>query len=87
MKLALKVVTQNFEQSIPGYRCYSFFSKGLAVLLFLLVPTVSIIYIYIYFMFLRYLGDIWRNLRFPLILIINFYYVINKLIILVSNPC
>jgi hypothetical protein len=33
--------------------------------------------------FLWYLGGTWRNLRFPLILIVNFYYIINKLIILI----
>jgi hypothetical protein len=29
-------------------------------------------------MFVGYLGDIWRNLRFPLISSVNFYYVINN---------
>jgi hypothetical protein len=33
-----------------------------------------------------YLEGTWRNLRFPLILVVNFYYIINKLIILVSGP-
>jgi hypothetical protein len=32
------------------------------------------------------LRDICRNLRFSLILAVNFYYVINKLIILVTDP-
>jgi hypothetical protein len=36
--------------------------------------------------FLGYLGGTWRNLRFHLISVINFYYVINKLIILVPGP-
>jgi hypothetical protein len=36
--------------------------------------------------FVRYLGGIGRNLKFSLISIVNFYYVINKLIILISDP-
>jgi hypothetical protein len=35
--------------------------------------------------FLEYLRGIKRNLRVFLISVINFYYIINKLIILVSN--
>jgi hypothetical protein len=36
--------------------------------------------------FVEYLGGTWRKLRFYLILVVIFYYVINKLIILVSDP-
>jgi hypothetical protein len=36
--------------------------------------------------FLRYLRGIWRYLRFSLISAVDFYYVINKLIILVPGP-
>jgi hypothetical protein len=36
--------------------------------------------------FLVYLRGNWRYLIFLLISVINFYYVINKLIILVSGP-
>jgi hypothetical protein len=36
--------------------------------------------------FLGYLRDIWRYIRFLLISAINFYYVFNKLIILVPDP-
>jgi hypothetical protein len=35
--------------------------------------------------FLGYLRCVWRNIMFLLISAINFYYVINKLIILVPN--
>jgi hypothetical protein len=35
--------------------------------------------------FLGYLRGTWRNLMFHLISVINFYYVINKLIILLSD--
>jgi hypothetical protein len=31
--------------------------------------------------FLRYLGDTWRNIKFSLISDVNFYYIINNLII------
>jgi hypothetical protein len=31
--------------------------------------------------FLRYLGDIWRNIKFSLISYVNFYYIFNNLII------
>jgi hypothetical protein len=34
-------------------------------------------------MFLEYLRGIWRYLKFLLISVVDFYYVINKLIILV----
>jgi hypothetical protein len=37
-------------------------------------------------MFLEYLEGNWRYLRISLISVIIFYYVINKLIILVSDP-
>jgi hypothetical protein len=33
--------------------------------------------------FVGYLRGIWRNVRFILISAVNFYYVINKLIILI----
>jgi hypothetical protein len=36
--------------------------------------------------FLGYLRVIWRYLRFSLIIVVDFYYVINKLIILISDP-
>jgi hypothetical protein len=36
--------------------------------------------------FLGYLGGTWRYLSFLLISVINFYYVISKLIILVPVP-
>jgi hypothetical protein len=35
--------------------------------------------------FVRYIRGTWRNLSFPLILVVIFYYVINKLIILISD--
>jgi hypothetical protein len=36
-------------------------------------------------MFMGYLGDIWRNIWFLLISAAKFYYVINKLVILVPG--
>jgi hypothetical protein len=36
--------------------------------------------------FLGYLRDTWRYIMFPLISAVDFYYVINKLIILIPNP-
>jgi hypothetical protein len=36
-------------------------------------------------MFLGYLRGNWRYIMFPLISAIDFYYIINKLIILVSG--
>jgi hypothetical protein len=35
--------------------------------------------------FLKYLRGNWRKLKFHLILAINFYYIINKLIILIPD--
>jgi hypothetical protein len=36
--------------------------------------------------FVGYLVGMWRKLRFPLISAVNFYYVIDKLIILAFSP-
>jgi hypothetical protein len=47
-----------------------------------MMPKIHIKIVFCYGVF-GYLGGNWRYLKFLLITIVNFYYIINKLIILV----